>query len=146
MPIAVLVRILLLKNQKKSPLDRRPALCNLKMALSSVEFWESFYDQHVDLREWYLPQEDVLPVILPRIKDGDIILHIGCGSSETSVDILRERPCCRIVNIDFSESVVQNMIHRFGDDDRQEFHSIDVRDMSRFPNSTFDIILVRCFF
>ena len=111
------------------------------MALSTVAFWEQFYCQHTDLREWYVPNEVAMEVLLPIVTSGDTLLHIGCGSSETTSELLKQRELF-VHSIDFSESVIEQMSRR---EEKlktgEKFYVADVQDMSIFEDSKFDTII-----
>lgn len=59
--------------------------------------------------EWFKGYKELKPVFSKYIKKEHKVLVVGCGNSELSADLYDDYGSLEIVNIDFSEIVIQKM-------------------------------------
>jgi EEF1A lysine methyltransferase 4 len=69
------------------------------------------------------------------------ILIVGCGNSPFSAD-LYDAGYTNIVNIDYSDNVIQHMqqLHSI-DRPQMQWRVMDMTDLSSFPDASFDVVL-----
>lgn len=76
---------------------------------TTKEYWNKFFvNRNKSAFEWYGTSADVLPTLLPFVRQADSILMVGCGNSNFSSD-LYDQGYRNIVNLDFSEVVIAEM-------------------------------------
>jgi len=79
------------------------------------EFWDDFYSEGgpgcVPNYEWYLLYEDIRPFLLLHLREGQRVLHIGCGNSLLGEQMVSDAdlPVVSVVNIDNCELVIEKM-------------------------------------
>ena len=72
-------------------------------------YWESFFrDRDQEAFEWYGEFKDIESTLLPKLRNEDRILVIGCGNSNLSA-CLYDKGYHSITNLDFSEVVIHEM-------------------------------------
>ena len=113
------------------------------MALSTLDMWETFYAQHQDEREWYVPTDvamDSIKKIVSEIgKARPRLLHIGCGTSPLCEAIDKGLPHVQSIHTDFSERAIEVMKGRFAE---MELRCVDARSMgSEFLDESQDVIV-----
>ncbi|SBT86241.1 conserved Plasmodium protein, unknown function [Plasmodium malariae] len=118
----------------------------------SREYWNSFF-QAFDKKnfEWYGTYEDIKSIVYKCIKgrlnycneeaNGDLkkelvnknclIINTGCGNSNISYEFY-EDGFDNIINIDYSDVVINKMRKKFGD--KMEYINIDISDRKAFDN------------
>ncbi|KAN0030462.1 hypothetical protein ACTA71_009100 [Dictyostelium dimigraforme] len=84
---------------------------------SSYEFWDDFYDSGEgkgESYEWYVHFNQLKSYLLDLIKDGDKVLHVGCGNSFLAEDLVEETENIHIeiINIDVCENAIDRMNER----------------------------------
>ena len=87
---------------------------------ATKEFWEIFYDEGIgkNLYEWYVDFDQVNAFIKKNLKDGDKILHVGCGNSLLAERVLSDCEYpekLQIINVDICENVISRMKTRLED-------------------------------
>ncbi len=106
--------------------------------MDTKEWWTTYHRQHADLREWILDGAEVadgagavLAAAARAVPGGEgRVLHIGCGSSTLHKDLIRFG-FRSVVNIDFSEEIVECMRAKFAAvADTVSFVVADVRDLA----------------
>eukprot|EP01103_Thecamoeba_quadrilineata_P005122 TRINITY_DN1496_c0_g1_i12.p1 TRINITY_DN1496_c0_g1~~TRINITY_DN1496_c0_g1_i12.p1 ORF type:complete len:197 (+),score=36.79 TRINITY_DN1496_c0_g1_i12:165-755(+) len=110
--------------------------------LTQVDYWDNFYLQLEDTRDWILENDVVLSHFLSNSsKDTYLggLLHLGCGSSDLPKHLLAEgiHP---LVNIDFSELIVERQRTLYSGQEGVTFLQMDVRDL-KFEDGTFSLAL-----
>lgn len=68
------------------------------------------------------------------------MVFVGCGNSPLSVD-LYEDGFHRIVNVDYSDIVINKMKERYSSLTDMEWRVMDICDMSSLEKESFDVIL-----
>ena len=100
--------------------------------LATASWWDHYFDQHVEVVDWYLPNEYALELLLQEIRrvcgigneesaDGDSavaappcslgalrILQLGCGNSDIT-ELLFRAGVRHMINIDFSAVCITRM-------------------------------------
>ncbi len=81
---------------------------------ATKEFWEIFYDEGIgkNLYEWYVDFDQVNTFIKKNLKEGDKILHVGCGNSLLAERVLSDCDYpeqLKIINVDICENVIERM-------------------------------------
>ncbi|MEQ8323873.1 MAG: class I SAM-dependent methyltransferase [Vicingaceae bacterium] len=66
------------------------------------------------------------------------VLDIGVGTGRTSHHLIPR--CKKYIGIDFSQAMIDECETQFADK-QAEFHCMDARDLSRFENGRFDVII-----
>src|SRR3989338_4725348 len=69
---------------------------------------------------------------------GKTILDAGCGTGHYSY-VFNIKGCRKVVGVDLSYRCLESAKSRFKDYDNIEFHFSDIRDLSIFVDSEFDI-------
>ena len=70
---------------------------------------------------------------------GKIIMDAGCGTGHYSY-VFNIKGCHKVVGVDLSYKCLESAKSRFKDYDIIEFHFSDIRDLSIFRDSEFDIV------
>lgn len=107
----------------------------------SKEYWDSFFAQRGDKAfEWYGSYSDLKGLCTRHVNHSDKILMLGCGNSSFSAD-LYDSGCTGIVNVDFSESLIESMKAQHCTS--RALMSWEVMDMTAlsFPDQSFDVVL-----
>jgi len=110
------------------------------MQVSDTDWWDRFYQQRPEIRDWYLPNEIVVEALtseLCRLRPGQHVLHVGCGSSEIPL-ILQEKGYGPFTNNDISPAVIEAMKEKYGSEE-MKFEVEDVEKMS-YADSSFPFV------
>lgn len=105
-------------------------------------YWEERYRNQKELFEWYQNYSSLKQIIIPIFKEkkNPSILVPGCGNSKVSEDLYNEG-FLNIVNIDFSDEIVQHMQKRNEQKcPKMSYQVMDITQMTFKPNE-FDFIL-----
>jgi len=108
---------------------------------STIDYWNKKYQKPSEY-DWILPYEKLKPYLGGILNQQQKILVTGCGNSTMSSKMY-EDGFKNIVNIDFSDVVIQQMKDRYKKLDMMEWQIMDVRKMS-FADDEFDITLDKC--
>lgn len=112
--------------------------CNSDYA--TKEYWNWRYE-HEENYEWFKTYQDLKPVLSKYIKKRHKVLVVGCGNSELSANLYDDHEGMEIVNIDYSEIVIQKMTTK---NQRQRplmtWVVMDVTEMT-FSDETFDVVI-----
>lgn len=113
------------------------------------EYWEATYrgyrsreDFNGFRYDWYVAYDDIkeiLGVYLSKDKN-DRIMHFGCGNSALA-ERLWKQGWTNITNVDFSHTVIADMTKQTKALHGIDHCCLDGRDLSYFPDSSFDVIL-----
>ena len=108
---------------------------------SSQTGWDQRYKENSQIFEWYHPWSFFSKQIKEVIGFYGSVLHIGCGSSQMSIDLLEES-FSKIINIDISSVIIEIMRKRYSDllSDRLEFVQGDCLNLPYSSNS-FDFVI-----
>jgi SAM-dependent methyltransferase len=106
--------------------------------MDTEEWWTTYHQQHADFREWILAGSELADSVGAVLADAaravpggqGRVLHIGCGSSILHEDLMRSG-FRSVVNIDFSEEIVDRMRTKFAKiADTVSFVVADARDLA----------------
>ena len=108
---------------------------------SRVEYWDERYSKDADYFEWYQTYQEMRPFLQELLSSytDPTILHIGCGTSKFTEELLQEG-YRNITNIDYSEVCIEKMKEKIGERNSIIFKKMDVREMS-FESASFDFAL-----
>lgn len=111
------------------------------MEFGESEYWETKYQEKNELYEWYQPWSSIKGDILPLLNQHHVseILNLGCGNSPMAIDMISDN-FQRIVNIDISKSVIQQMKERYKTESRVEWYLMDCCQLDIADNS-FDCVI-----
>ena len=126
--------------------------CAIEMSFGTQEFWDNWYKNTLEespneTLEWYLNYDDLKDYISSSIRKDDRVLIVGCGNSllgnfrNDFVDILNDSHqgehmsqngfTGSIVNIDYSDTIIEFMNNRKLKSHNNEYICCDARDMKK---------------
>lgn len=103
------------------------------------KYWDDLYTKKLVQNDWYVPWSHLRPLIDKWFEPNTDILHVGCGNSRISF-YLAEFPFNRIINMDYSSIVIEQMKRISKHIPKLEWEVGDCLDM-KYQDSSFDIIL-----
>ncbi|KAJ2548478.1 hypothetical protein EV175_004812, partial [Coemansia sp. RSA 1933] len=94
------------------------------------EYWQKRYTQEPDsCFDWFKTYKDLEPLLSKHIATTDArILMLGCGNSTLSGDMYMAG-YQNILNVDYSDVVINQMRHRTSHMDKMSWEVMDVRSM-----------------
>jgi len=107
-------------------------------AYGEKNYWNSRYEKETDFFEWYQPWTRINGSLRQIIKPNGIALNIGCGNSQMSCDLLKEG-FSKVVSIDFSDVVINQMKSRYSSEPKLEWEVSDCTKL-KFGNAIFDYV------
>ncbi|EFA76649.1 hypothetical protein PPL_09954 [Heterostelium album PN500] len=105
------------------------------------EYWDQRYEDDKKKRphfDWYHGYKTLKPFLSKYFLKLDRILMLGCGNSKLGED-MNDDEYKEIVNIDFSDVLIQDMKNRTVGREGLEYLTMDGRDMD-FESDSFDSI------
>ncbi|GAM21347.1 hypothetical protein SAMD00019534_045220, partial [Acytostelium subglobosum LB1] len=105
------------------------------------EYWDERYEKDKKGRphfDWYHGWYTLEPFLSKYLKREDCIMMLGCGNSKLGED-LNDNHYTNIVNIDFSEVLIEDMKQRTQGRTGLEYITMDGRHMT-FANESFDSV------
>lgn len=111
---------------------------------STLAYWENRYQldnpDNFKCFEWYQTFDTLKEKIIEYLKTTDKILHVGCGTSKFAEELYIEE-FKDVVNIDFSENAIQNMLTHYKKQQvEMNYQKMDVCNMSSFPEKSFNVV------
>ncbi|CAG8660092.1 9461_t:CDS:2 [Funneliformis caledonium] len=107
------------------------------------EYWEERYSklESHETFDWFnKTYKELKPLFDIYLPDKNVsILMLGCGNSTLSEDMY-DVGYHHITNVDFSETVIENMRFRCKDRTEMSWIVMDVRDLT-FQDETFDAVI-----
>ncbi|CAG8442169.1 10345_t:CDS:10 [Acaulospora morrowiae] len=106
------------------------------------EYWEKRYSEESPATtfDWFKTFQDLKLLFDKHLPNKEIkILMLGCGNSTLSEDMYDEG-YHNIVNVDFSETVIENMKNRCVDRTGMTWLVMDIRDL-KFLDEEFDVVI-----
>ncbi|KAK4795073.1 hypothetical protein SAY86_013067 [Trapa natans] len=106
-------------------------------------YWDARYVQDAEMGnfDWYQRYSDLRPFVRMYIPSSSSrVLMIGCGNALMSEDMVKDG-YEDIVNIDISSIVIDMMRRKCKYISQLKYMQMDVRDMSFFPDESFDSII-----
>lgn len=104
----------------------------------SPVYWDKRYEENSNTFEWIIEWEEVNDKIKHLFKGDELVLDIGCGSSEMGAKLQRDY-FKTVVAIDISSIVIRQMIEKHKDNKNLIWLEMDCRAL-KFKNETFDIV------
>ena len=104
----------------------------------SREYWDSRFEHELEY-EWLVEFNDVRSRLEALLHAEDRILVVGCGNSRFSAD-LYDAGYKHIVNIDYSEVVIQRMKLVHADRSLMQWEVMDMTHLT-FPDELFDVVI-----
>lgn len=103
------------------------------------DYWDDRFQKEEEY-DWLAKFSDIYSTLQPYIKPSDKILVLGCGNSTFSED-LYDAGYHNIVNIDFSDTVIDNMERKYKlSRPSMEWICMDMTDL-QFPLHSFDVVI-----
>ncbi|GES86083.1 S-adenosyl-L-methionine-dependent methyltransferase [Rhizophagus clarus] len=106
------------------------------------EYWEKRYSKEPSeiSFDWFKTYKELKPLFDVHLPNKNVsILMLGCGNSTLSEDMYDDG-YHNITNIDFSETVIENMRIRCKDRTGMTWLIMDIRELN-FLDKTFDIVI-----
>lgn len=104
----------------------------------SVEYWNARYQQEPEQFDWYQSWDLLNPVFAPLFTGSETALNIGCGNSTMSYE-MTQTTFKKVVSIDISSIVIEQMRQRYSGNDALEWEVMDCSKMT-FPDKSFDAV------
>ena len=102
-----------------------------------VTYWDSRYQILEDF-DWYQTWNDLLSAFAPFFTGDELVLNIGCGNSRMSFE-MAETTFKKVISIDFSNVVIDQMKKVYSDNKKLEWHVMDCTALT-FKSETFDVV------
>ena len=106
---------------------------------ASVKYWDKRYKVEKTNYDWYMNWSFFQPLLDKYVKDKEKLLVLGCGNSTLSAEI-GENYFSKIISIDISKNVIENMKKQYHDKPKLEWEYMDCRKTT-FENETFDVVI-----
>lgn len=108
------------------------------LGYGEAEYWDARYVEEGGAPyDWYQRYDALRPFVRCFAPPASRILMVGCGSALMSEDMVTDG-YVEIVNIDISSVVIEMMRKKYFDVPQLQYLRMDVRDMSMFPDESFD--------
>ena len=112
-------------------------------------YWDTFFrERKQEAFEWYGTYEELRPFVAKTVegskgKQRERMLVIGCGNSDFSTELYCKGGYHRVVNVDFSAPVIEEMQHKTQElCPEMEWKVMDVTTMSKaLGTASFDVVL-----
>ncbi|KAG8854443.1 hypothetical protein FRB96_007505 [Tulasnella sp. 330] len=103
-------------------------------------YWEERYTRDEGTHDWFKSYDEIKELLHDLIPDRNSrILMLGCGNSTLSENMW-QAGYKNIVNIDYSEVVIEKMRVLYPDRAGMEWHVMDIRELG-FESDTFDVVI-----
>lgn len=111
---------------------------------SSRDYWEHRFSSESTSYDWLLPYSQLRSIILSKLHENSKseILIPGCGNSRLGEELYRDG-FHNITNIDFSSTVIKQMLDKYRDLEEMDFTEMNVCNID-FPPGCFDLIIDKC--
>lgn len=103
-------------------------------------YWDARYVQEVGPFDWYQRYSSLRPLIRKYAPLSSPVLVVGCGNAVMSEDMVKDG-YEDIMNIDISSVAISMMRKKYEDLPQLKYLQMDVRDMSTFPDDSFDTVI-----
>ncbi|KAJ7949220.1 Methyltransferase-like protein 13 [Quillaja saponaria] len=103
-------------------------------------YWNSRYIQEGGSFDWYQRYSSLRPFIRKYIPPSSRVLVVGCGNAVMSEDMVKDG-YEDIMNMDISSVAIDMMRRKYEDIPQLKYMHMDVRDMSFFPDESFDGVI-----
>jgi SAM-dependent methyltransferase len=103
------------------------------------QYWDEFFQKRENVAfEWYGDYTELAGNVQRSIRPTDRILVIGCGNSNFSSD-LYDKGFQNVVNLDFSELVIQEMVEKNTARTKMLWHVGDMTKLN-YDDNSFDVV------
>ncbi|KAL7083652.1 hypothetical protein ACP275_14G176500 [Erythranthe tilingii] len=105
-------------------------------------YWDTRYVQEAESGsfDWYQRYSSLRPFIRKYISPNSRVLMVGCGNAVISEDMVKDS-YEDIMNIDISSVAIELMRKKNEGIPQLKYMKMDVRDMSFFPDDSFDSVI-----
>ncbi|XP_057513297.1 uncharacterized protein LOC130795286 [Actinidia eriantha] len=103
-------------------------------------YWDARYIQEGGSFDWYQRYSALRPFVRKYLPTSSRVLMVGCGNAVMSEDMVTDG-YEDIMNIDISSVAVDMMRRKYERIPQLKYMQMDVRDMSFFPDESFDGVI-----
>ncbi|XP_059311655.1 uncharacterized protein LOC132063214 isoform X1 [Lycium ferocissimum] len=105
-------------------------------------YWDARYVQEAGSGsfDWYQRYSALRPFVRHYVPTSSRVLMVGCGNAVMSEDMVKDG-YEEIVNVDISTVAIDMMRRKYEDVPQLKYLEMDVRDMSFFPDESFDAVI-----
>ncbi|XP_043693846.1 EEF1A lysine methyltransferase 4 [Telopea speciosissima] len=103
-------------------------------------YWDARYVQETGPFDWYQRYSALRPFVNKYIPTSSRVLMVGCGNAVMSEDMVKDG-YVDITNIDISSVAIEMMRRKYEYTPQLKYMQMDVRDMSFFPDESFDGVI-----
>ncbi|KAM2918858.1 hypothetical protein COP2_040896 [Malus domestica] len=103
-------------------------------------YWDARYVQEGGAFDWYQRYSSLRPFVRHFIPTSSPVLMVGCGNAVMSEDMVKDG-YEDIMNIDISSVAINMMKRKYEHIPQLKYMQMDVRDMSFFPDESFDGVI-----
>ncbi|KAI4323463.1 hypothetical protein L6164_023065 [Bauhinia variegata] len=103
-------------------------------------YWDARYIQEGGSFDWYQRYAALRPFVRKYISPSSRVLMVGCGNAVMSEDMVKDG-YEDITNIDISLVAIDMMRRKYEYIPQLKYMVMDVRDMSFFPDESFDAVV-----
>ncbi|KAK9157307.1 hypothetical protein Scep_003881 [Stephania cephalantha] len=120
---------------------QRDASGNNTYNYGDMVYWDARYLQEsASTFDWYQRYSALRPLIRHHVPTSSRLLMVGCGNAVMSEDMVKDG-YEDIVNIDISSVAINMMKKKHAHISQLQYMQMDVRDMSFFPDESFDNVM-----
>ncbi|XP_062175079.1 uncharacterized protein LOC133880195 isoform X3 [Alnus glutinosa] len=105
-----------------------------------AQYWNARYIQEGGSFDWYQRYTALRPFVRKYIPTSSRVLMVGCGNAVMSEDMVKDG-YENIMNIDISSVAIDMMRRKYEYIPQLKYMQMDVRDMSLFPDESFDSVI-----
>ncbi|KAE8038298.1 hypothetical protein FH972_010823 [Carpinus fangiana] len=105
-----------------------------------AQYWNARYIQEGGSFDWYQRYAALRPFVRKYIPTSSRVLMVGCGNAVMSEDMVKDG-YEDIMNIDISSVAIDMMRRKYEYIPQLKYMQMDVRDMSLFPDESFDSVI-----
>ncbi|XVE74179.1 hypothetical protein DITRI_Ditri11bG0178100 [Diplodiscus trichospermus] len=104
-------------------------------------YWDARYVQEAGgAFDWYQRYSSLRPFVRSYVPTSSRVLMVGCGNALMSEDMVKDG-YEDIMNIDISSVAIDMMRRKYAYVPQLKYMQMDVRDMSFFPDESFDSVI-----
>ncbi|KAL3580093.1 hypothetical protein D5086_017928 [Populus alba] len=103
-------------------------------------YWDARYVQEAESFDWYQHYSSLRPFVRRYIPTSSRVLMVGCGNALMSENMV-EDGYENITNIDISSVAIDIMRRKYEHVHQLNYMEMDARDMSFFPDKSFDAVV-----
>ncbi|CAH9122932.1 unnamed protein product [Cuscuta epithymum] len=105
-------------------------------------YWDARYIQEAGVGpfDWYQRYSSLRPFVRKYVPTSSRVLMVGCGNAVMSEEMVKDG-YVEIVNVDISSVAIDMMRKKYEHVGELQYMQMDVRDMSLFPDDSFDSVI-----